>query len=75
MAKAIGELYSGSELTRVLVAAKLVDADGEVSTKWKRLHSAVAAHQNRYRNGKATIALINEAMMPARTLTARPPLG
>jgi hypothetical protein len=68
VSKAIGELYSGSELTRVLAAAKLVDADGEGPTKWKRLHNAVAAHQNRYRNGKAAIALINEAMLPARTL-------
>lgn len=50
VAKAVGELYPGSELTRVLTAARLADVDGETVTKWKRLHSAVANHQNRYRN-------------------------
>jgi hypothetical protein len=33
-------------------AAELVDADGEGSTKWKRLHNAVAAHQNPVRDGR-----------------------
>lgn len=67
VAKAIGELYSGAELTRVFAAAGLKDVDGEGVTKWKRLYNAVAAHQNQYGNGKATIALIHSAMSPSRT--------
>ena len=68
VAKAIGDLYSGSELTRVIAAAKLQDVDGEGATKWKRLHDAVANHQNQFQNGKATVALIAAAMAPTRTL-------
>lgn len=72
VSKALGELYSGSELTHVLAAANLEDVDGEGVTKWKRLHNAVAHHQNLRRNGKATIALIHEAMRPSRTLDRIP---
>jgi uncharacterized protein (TIGR02391 family) len=68
VAKAIGDLYSGTELTHVLAAANLADPVGEGATKWKRLYDAVAAHQNKHGNGKATVALISTAMAPARTL-------
>ena len=68
VAKAIGDLYSGTELSQVLTTAKLADPDGEGTTKWKRLYNALAAHQNQHGNGKATVALISTAMAPTRTL-------
>jgi hypothetical protein len=58
VAMAIADLYSGSELTRLLGAAQLTDPQGEGATTWKRLYDAVAYHQNRHSNGKATITLI-----------------
>lgn len=72
VAKAIGELYSGSELARVLAASKLMDIDGAGTTKWKRLYNAIAQHQNHHRNGRATVALIHAAMAPGRTLDRIP---
>ena len=36
VAKAVGDLYSGSELTRMLAEVRLKDALGEGMTKWKR---------------------------------------
>jgi hypothetical protein len=72
MAKAIGDLYSGSELTRLLASARLADPDGEGATKRKRLYNAVVCHQNKHLNGKATISLIVAAMTPARTLDRIP---
>lgn len=72
VAKAIGELYSGSELSRILAAAKLRDADGEGVTKWKRLYNTIARHQNQHGNGGATVALIHAALAPGRTLDRIP---
>ena len=66
-AKAIGELYSGSELTRVLDEARLRGDPGEGHTKWRRLALVVANHQARYGTGKALVALIGVALSPERT--------
>jgi hypothetical protein len=52
VAKAIGELYSGSELTRVLATAKLPDVIGEGTTKWKRLAEAMQQKQFKQRDGR-----------------------
>ena len=41
VAKVIGELYSGSELTRVLAEVPLKDDPGEGNTKWRRIAHAV----------------------------------
>lgn len=72
VAKAIGDLYSGSELSRILTATKLSDDDGEGATKWKRLYNAIAKHQNQHGNAGATVALIHAAMAPGRTLDRIP---
>jgi hypothetical protein len=42
--KIIGDLYSGSELTRICAEVPLRGDPGEGITKWKRLYNAVAAN-------------------------------
>ena len=68
VARAVGELYSGSELTQLLADARLPDPWGEGSTKWKRLDASLREKQNSLGNGRPVIALIHAAMDPGRTL-------
>ena len=72
VAKAIGDLYTGSELTRVLATAKLPDVIGEGTTKWKRLAEAMQQQQFKQEDGRPILALIIAAMAPDRTLGRRP---
>lgn len=75
VAKAIGELYSGSELTRILASTKLPDPLGERVTKWKRLAAAMQDQQFKQRDGRPILALIIAAMAPDRTLDRRAAAG
>lgn len=68
VAKVIGDLYSGSELTRILVSLKLPDPLGEGATKWKRLAAAMQEQQFKQRDGRPILALITAAVAPDRTL-------
>jgi hypothetical protein len=68
--QAIGDLYTGSELTRVLRDARLDRYDpGGPNTKWKRLSQVITDHQYSHRNGRALLGLIKTAMTPSRLLT------
>lgn len=71
IAHAVGELYSGSELTRLLADKRLPDPLGEGQTKWRRLAAAMIAQQNRQGDGRPVVALITAAMAPDRTLSRR----
>lgn len=66
--KVIGELYIGSELTRILAEVPLKNDPGEGATKWRRLAVAVNANQLATRNGNALVRLVTLAMSPDRTL-------
>jgi uncharacterized protein (TIGR02391 family) len=66
--KLIAELYSGTELTRIMAEIPLKDDPGVGSTKWRRLAYAVSNNQVRSGTGNAAIALITAAMRPERTL-------
>lgn len=66
--KLIAELYSGSELTRIMSEIPLRDDPGEGNTKWRRLAYAVSSNQARTQSGNAVIALISASMRPERTL-------
>lgn len=71
IATIIGDLYSGSELGRILAQANLPDSLGPSMTKWKRLAAAVQEKQVSDRNGGAVVGLIHAAMAPERTLNRR----
>lgn len=71
VAHALGELYSGSELTRLLADVRLPDPLGEGATKWKRLAAAMGQKQAQQGDGRPVVALINAAMSPDRTLSRR----
>ena len=47
VAKIVGDLYSGSELTRILDQVGLPDNLGSAMTKWKRLAAAPPCKKNR----------------------------
>ncbi|WP_458115677.1 TIGR02391 family protein [Arthrobacter sp. D2-10] len=66
--KLIAELYSGSELTRIMAEIPLRSDPGEGNTKWRRLAHSVSSNQTRTQNGNALIALITTSMRPERIL-------
>ena len=66
--KLIAELYSGSELTRIMAEIPLRSDPGEGSTKWRRLAHAVSINQADTQTGNALVALVAAAMQPERIL-------
>jgi len=68
VAKIVGDLYSGSELTRLASEVPLRDDPGEGNTKWRRLAHALSSHQARSQSGNALGKLTTVAMRPDRTL-------
>lgn len=66
--KLIADLYSGSELTRIMTEIPLRDDPGEGNTKWRRLAHAVSHNQARTQTGNALIALVIASMRPDRIL-------
>lgn len=71
VAKIVGGLYSGSELTRILDQVGLSDPLGSTTTKWRRLASAMQEKQECKQDGGAVVGLIHAAMAPERTLSRR----
>lgn len=71
IAKIVGDLYSGSELTRILVQVGLPDPLGSAMTKWKRLAAAMQEKQASKHDGGAVVGLIHAAMhLTARSAAA-----
>lgn len=68
VAKAVAELYSGTELTRLCSEVPLRDDPGEGITKWRRLAAALHSHQARTGTGAGLVKLVSVAMSPERTL-------
>ncbi len=68
VSKIIGDLYSGTELTRIMAEVPLRSDPGEGHTKWRRLAHAVSNNQAKTGNGNALIALVRAAMRAERTL-------
>lgn len=66
IARIIGELYSGSELTRLLQAVRMPDPLGEGPTKWKRLAASMQQKQHLQGDGRPILAVIAAAMKPDR---------
>ncbi|UQE75115.1 TIGR02391 family protein [Gordonia sp. PP30] len=71
VARAVGDLYTGTELTQLLADARLPDPFGEGTTKWRRLDASLRQKQNEKGDGRAVIGLIHAAMTPDRTLSRR----
>lgn len=68
VSKIIGDLYSGTELTRITGEVPLRSDPGKGYTKWRRLAHAVSSNQAKTGNGNALIGLVRAAMRPERTL-------
>lgn len=66
VARVIGDLYSGSELARIMVEARFLDPLGEGQTKWKRLAAAMHATQARQGDGQPILVLIRVALASDR---------
>ena len=72
VSKIIGDLYSGTELTRITAEVPLRSDPGEGHTKWRRLAHAVSNNQATTGTGNALIGLVRAAMRPERTLDRKP---
>lgn len=72
VAKVIGDLYSGSELTRIAAEVPLKGDPGEGHTKWRRLAHALSSDQAKTQTGNALVKLVTVAMRPDRTLDRKP---
>jgi uncharacterized protein (TIGR02391 family) len=68
VARVIGDLYTGSELTRIMSSAKFLDPLGEGQTKWRRVAASMEATQARQRDGQPILVLITAALAPDRAL-------
>jgi len=68
MCKLIADLYSGSELTRIIAEIPLRHDPGEGNTKWRRLAYGVSSNQVSTQTGNALIALVAASMRPDRIL-------
>ncbi len=66
IARIIGELYTGPELTRILASVGMPDPLGEGQTKWKRLAASMEEKQFAQRDGRPILAVITAAMKPDR---------
>lgn len=72
VSRAIGELYTGSQLTRIIRDAQLSKNDpGEGITKWKRVATAIDTQQNAQGDGRPLIRIVSTAMQPDRLLEVR----
>ncbi|MBN7296614.1 TIGR02391 family protein [Mycobacteroides abscessus] len=64
IARIIGELYTGPELTRILASVGMPDPLGDGQTKWKRLAASMQGKQYSQRDGRPVLAVIIAAMKP-----------
>lgn len=64
IARIIGELYTGPELTRILTSVGMPDPLGEGQTKWKRLAASMQEKQYSQGDGRPILAVITAAMKP-----------
>jgi len=65
--RALGDAVRGHQIANLLAALKIHEGPGEErNTKWKRLFNAVAAAQNRQRDGRPLLRLVSEVMQPVR---------
>lgn len=64
IARIIGNLYTGPELTRILVSVGMPDPLGEGQTKWKRLAASMQEKQYAQRDGRPVLAVVIAAMKP-----------
>lgn len=72
IARAIGDLYKGHQLTSLIADASLSNHDpGEGVTKWKRIATAIGAQQNSQQDGRPLIRLVMTAMEPDRLYGVR----
>lgn len=65
--RAVGEAVRGHQIANLIAVLKVSeDASEARNTKWKRLFNAVAAAQNRQRDGRPLLRLVGEVMQPVR---------
>lgn len=64
IARPVGEAFTGSEIARLLGAARIPDP-GEM-TKWRRITAALSTEQRRTGSGNCTVAFVKAVMTPVR---------
>lgn len=65
--RALAEAVTGSQIPHLISSLKVPEPPSEErNTKWKRLFNAVAAAQNRQRDGRPLLRLVGDVMQPVR---------
>lgn len=74
VAKLIGEVYSGRQITSLLLDVKCGRFDpGEGITKWKRIDEAISRQQVAQGDGRPLLAVACKAVEPGRLMSAEYP--
>ncbi|MGE3813103.1 MAG: TIGR02391 family protein [Candidatus Nanopelagicales bacterium] len=66
----LGDVETGSTITRLLTAANLPQPEPADGTKWRRIYAALDAEQRRTRSGACVIDLIQRVMSPQKWTNA-----
>lgn len=66
LAQALGDAFSGSELTRLLNDCGMADPSGEGVTEWRRLDAAFRLQQRQYSCADAVLKFVKHCMKPVQ---------
>lgn len=64
--RVLGEYASGTQITTYLAQLNITDVDGPQCTKWRRLYSTFAAHQNHFQDNTKILEYICLECAPSR---------
>ena len=64
--RVLGEYASGTQIKTYLAQLNITDVDGPQCTKWRRLYSAFAAHQNHFQDNTKILEYICLECAPSR---------
>jgi len=66
IARILGEEVTGSQLTAIFAACKIVDTYDEKGTKWRRIYHSLLERQRKDRCGNNIAAFVQAVMSPVR---------
>lgn len=66
VSRIIGDAFTGQVVSRMLATTRMTDRE-ELSTKWKRIYTALVTAQNTSGSGTAVVHFIKEAASPSNS--------
>jgi TIGR02391 family protein len=72
VSRSIGDLFSGRQITSILIESELVRHDpGEGTTKWRRIETSISRQQSLQGDGRPLVSFVSAAMRPDRLISAK----